>query len=128
MSQIICWASEFRIQKQAFTHYCHLHGPSLAQQINCDKIFVVLLFCVILLLLIFTKIMLLLLFYFIIFFFFMKVIFIFSCSGMFRHVRERSVFRVLSTPHFCFSLQPCLDCSNSVFFFFFSLLSFFNSS
>ena len=26
--------SEFR----AFTHYCHLHGPSLAQQINCNKI------------------------------------------------------------------------------------------
>ena len=28
----------FWIQKQAFTHYWHLHGPSLAQQINCDKI------------------------------------------------------------------------------------------
>ena len=26
------------LKKQAFTHYCHLHGPSLAQQINCDKI------------------------------------------------------------------------------------------
>ena len=23
---------------EAFTHYCHLHGPSLAQQINCQKI------------------------------------------------------------------------------------------
>ena len=91
---------------EAFTHYCHLHGPSLAQQINCHKIlfshirrwcqflfpnqiswfFVVLLFCVILLLLIFTKIMLLLSFYLINFSFFMKIIFIFSCSGMFRHV------------------------------------------
>ena len=27
----------------------------------------------------------------------MKIIFIFSCSGMFRHVPECSVFRVLST-------------------------------
>ena len=86
------------------------------------------LFCVILLLLICTKIMLLLLFYLINFSFFMKIIFIFSCSGMFRHVPERSVFLVLSTPHFCFSLQPCFDCNNIFFFFFFSLLSFFNSS
>ena len=31
-------------------------------------------------------------------FFFMKISFIFSCSGMFRHVPECSVFRVLSTP------------------------------
>ena len=28
----------------------------------------------------------------------MKIIFIFSCSGMFRHVPECSIFRVLSTP------------------------------
>ena len=28
----------------------------------------------------------------------MKIIFIFSCSGMFRNVPECSVFRVLSTP------------------------------
>ena len=28
----------------------------------------------------------------------MKIIFIFSCSGMFRHLPECSVFRVLSTP------------------------------
>ena len=31
-------------------------------------------------------------------FFFTKIIFIFSCSGMFRHVPECSVFLVLSTP------------------------------
>ena len=31
-------------------------------------------------------------------FFSMKIIFIFSCSGMFRHVPECSVFRTLSTP------------------------------
>ena len=110
----------FWIQKQAFTHYWHLHGPSLAQQINCDKIlfshtrrwykflflnyffiflffsFLFLLFYVILLLLVFTKIILLLLFYF--YFFFMKIIFIFSCSGIFRDVPVCSVFRVLSTP------------------------------
>ena len=38
--------------------------------------------------------------YFIIitFFFFMKIIFIFSCSGMFQDVPECSMFRVLSTP------------------------------
>ena len=30
----------FWIQKQAFTHYCRLHGPSLAQKIICDKILV----------------------------------------------------------------------------------------
>ena len=29
----------------------------------------------------------------------MKITFIFSCSGMFRHVPEYSVFRVLSTPN-----------------------------
>ena len=29
----------------------------------------------------------------------MKIIFIFSCSGMFRHVPECSLFRVLSTLH-----------------------------
>ena len=65
-----------------------------------------LLFHVILLLLIFTKIMLLslLLFYFI--FFFMKIIFIFSCSGMFRDVPECSgMFRVLGLID-AHSLQP----------------------
>ena len=50
-------------------------------------------FHIILLLLIFTKIMLLLLCNL----FLMKIIFIFSFSGMFRHVPECSVFRVLST-------------------------------
>ena len=30
----------FWIQKQTFTHYCRLHGPSLAQKIICDKILV----------------------------------------------------------------------------------------
>ena len=58
--------------------------------------FLFLSFYVILLLLVFTKIILLLLFYFI--FFFMKIIFIFSCSGIFRDVPVCSVFRVLSTP------------------------------
>ena len=28
----------FWIKKQAFTHDCHLNGPSLAQKIHCDKI------------------------------------------------------------------------------------------
>ena len=32
------------------------------------------------------------------YFFFMKIIFIFSCSGMFRDVPECSMFLVLSTP------------------------------
>ena len=49
-------------------------------------------------LLILTKIILLLLFYYI--FFFMKIIFIFSCSGMFRDVPRCSMFLVLSTPLF----------------------------
>ena len=109
----------FWIQKQAFTHYWHLHGPSLAQQINCDKIlfshtrrwykflflnyffiflffsfFVILCYFVIISFYknYFTIIILLLLF------FFMKIIFIFSCSGIFRDVPVCSVFRVLSTP------------------------------
>ena len=109
----------FWIQKQAFTHYWHLHGPSLAQQINCDKIlfshtrrwykflflnyffiflffsfFVILCYFVIISFYknYFTIIILLL------FFFFMKIIFIFSCSGIFRDVPVCSVFRVLSTP------------------------------
>ena len=104
----------FWIQKQAFTHYWHLHGPSLAQQINCDKIlfshtrrwykflflnyffiflffsFLFLLFYVILLLLVFTKIILLLLFYYYYFFFHENYFYFFmfrdipGCSGMFR--------------------------------------------
>ena len=109
----------FWIQKQAFTHYWHLHGPSLAQQINCDKIlfshtrrwykflflnyffiflffsfFVILCYFVIISFYknYFTIIILLL------FFFFMKIIFIFSCSGIFRDVPVCSVFRVLSSP------------------------------
>ena len=61
------------------------------------RFFFFLLFYVILLLLIFTKTMLLLSFY-LINFFFMKITFIFSCSGMFRHVPECSMFLVLSTP------------------------------
>ena len=28
----------FEFRSKALTHYCHLHGPSLAQQIICDKI------------------------------------------------------------------------------------------
>ena len=59
-------------------------------------------FIVNLLLLIFTKIILLLLWFF--FFFFMKIIFIFSCSGMFRH-------RVLSTPF----LTTVFQCLNEIF-------------
>ena len=63
-------------------------------------------FCYTTFLLFFTKIMLLLLFIYYLLFF-VKIIFIFSCSGMFRnvpecsgmfrHVPECSVFRVLST-------------------------------
>ena len=65
-------------------------------------------FCYFTLLLIFIKIILLLLLLSLLFFFFMKIIFIFSCSGMFRdvpecsgmfrHVPRCSMFRVLSTP------------------------------
>ena len=92
----------FWIQKQAVTHYCRLHGPSLAQKVICDKIlvshilflyfsffFVCFCFC-------FS-----LLFYFIINvyknyfinFFFMKIISIFSCSGMFRYVPCSGFYR-----------------------------------
>ena len=63
--------------------------------LNHFLIFYIFLFYVILLLLVFTKIMLLLSFY-LINFFFMKITFIFSCSGMFRHVPECSgMFHVL---------------------------------
>ena len=93
------WPILFLNLGSEFTYYCHLHEPSLAQQINCNWILFshtrrwlpasfslfLLLFYVILLLLIFTKIILLLFFYFIIIFF-KKIIFISSCSGMFRHV------------------------------------------
>ena len=53
-------------------------------------------FCYFTLLLIFMTIILLLLLLFI--YFFMKIIFIFSCSGMLRNVPECSMFLVLSTP------------------------------
>ena len=89
---------EFR-SKLAFTHYCHRMNPHSPKKIHCDKIlfshtqrgyqflfldyFIIFLFffCYFTFSLIFTKIILLLLFYRI--FFFMKIIFIFSCSGMF---------------------------------------------
>ena len=88
----------FWIYKQAFTHYCHLHEPLLAQQIICGKIlfshtqrwyqFLFLYFFI------FRFFLFLLLYvivnfyknYIIIIFFFMKIIFIFSCSRMFRNV------------------------------------------
>ena len=109
----------FWIQKQAFTHYWHLHGPSLAQQINCDKIlfshtrrwykflflnyfFIFLFFSFFVILCYFVIISFYKNYFTIIilflFFFFMKIIFIFSCSGIFRDVPVCSVFRVLSTP------------------------------
>ena len=55
-------------------------------------------FCYFTLLLVFMKIILLVLLLLLLIFFFMKVIFIFSCSGMFRNVPECSMFQVLSTP------------------------------
>ena len=109
----------FWIQKQAFTHYWHLHGPSLAQQINCDKIlfshtrrwykflflnyfFIFLFFSFFVILCYFVIISFYKNYFTIIilflFFFFMKIIFIFSCAGIFRDVPVCSVFRVLSTP------------------------------
>ena len=104
----------FWIQKQAFTHYWHLHGPSLAQQINCDKIlfshtrrwykflflnyfFIFLFFSFFVILCYFVIISFYKNFFIIIilfFLFFMKIIFIFSCSGIFRDVPVCSVFRV----------------------------------
>ena len=106
----------FWIQKQAFTHYWHLHGPSLAQQINCDKIlfshtrrwykflflnyFFIFLFFSFFVILCYFVIISFYKNYFIIIiiFFFMKIIFTFSCSGIFRDVPVCSVFLVLSTP------------------------------
>ena len=105
----------FWIQKQAFTHYCHLHEPSLSQQIliGCDKIlfshtqrgyqflflyyFIIFrFFCYFTLLLIFPKNILLLLFYYI--YIFSWKWFFLSCSWMFRNVPGCSMFRILSTP------------------------------
>ena len=60
--------------------------------------FFFLLFYVILLLLIFTKTMLLLSFYLINFFFSWKLLLFFHFPGMFRHLPECFVFRVLWTP------------------------------
>ena len=97
--------------EEAFTDYCHLHKPSLAQQIfiGCDKycfliltedtsfffliisLFFVFFFVILRYLLIFTKIILSLLFYY---FFFHKNYFYFC---MFRHVPECSMFLVLLT-------------------------------
>ena len=86
---------EFR-SKPSFDYYGHLHKSLLAQQINRDKIlfshtrrwyqflFLNFFFCYFTLLLIFTKIILFLIFFFI------KIVFIFSCSGMFRGVTECS--------------------------------------
>ena len=95
----------FWIQKQAFTHYCRLHGLSLAQKVICDKILVshtlrwyefLFLYFSFFCLFLFS-----LLFYFIINvyknyftnFFFMKIILIFSCSGMFRNVPCSGFYR-----------------------------------
>ena len=55
-------------------------------------------FCYFTLLLVFTKIILFLLLFFYLFIFHENP-FNFLCSGMFRHVAECSVFRVLSTPN-----------------------------
>ena len=89
----------FWILKQAFTHYCHLHGPLLAQQIICDKNCFLMLFLYFrfsfsyfTLLLIFKKFIILSLYHYN---FLMNIIFIFSCSAMFRDVPECSgMFRV----------------------------------
>ena len=98
------WPILFLNLGSEFTYYCHLHEPSLAQQINCNWILFshtrrwlpasfslfLLLFYVILLLLIFTKIILLLFFLFY-YYFFSENYFYFimfrdvpACSGMFR--------------------------------------------
>ena len=55
-------------------------------------------FCYFTLLLTFIKIILLLLLFLFYLFILMKIIFIFSCSGMFRNVPDCSMFQVLSTP------------------------------
>ena len=62
-------------------------------------------FCYFTLLLIFIKIVLLLLLLFYLFIF-MKMFFFFSCSGMFLHVPECSMFRILSTATKMFSVVP----------------------
>ena len=102
------------ILREVFTYYCHLHGPSLPQQINCDKIlffhtrrwyqflfsffnhfsFYVMLFLFILFLKIFTK------FYYYYFFIiiinqFMKYFFhVPECSKFYWHLTKetRSIF------------------------------------
>ena len=96
------WPILFLNLGSEFTYYCHLHEPSLAQQINCNWILFshtrrwlpasfslfLLLFYVILLLLIFTKIISLL--------FFLRKLFLFhhvpGCSGMFRNVPFSGVY------------------------------------
>ena len=84
---VIC-INPYSPNKLIATKYCFLI-------LGDDTSFVFLIFfCYFTLLLIFKK-----LFYFY-FFFPMKIIFIFSCSGMFRNIPECSVFRVLSTPRF----------------------------
>ena len=67
-------------------------------------------FCYFTLLLIFIKIILLLLLFYL--FIFMKIIVIFSCSGMFRHFPECSMFLVLSTPVVVRLCQGVRDASN----------------
>ena len=94
----------FWIQKQAFTHYCRLHGPSLAQKVICDKIlvshtlrwyeFLFLYFSF------FFCFCFSLLFYFIIDLYKNYFIIFFSWKlFQFFHVPACSVFRVLSTPN-----------------------------
>ena len=96
------WPILFLNLGSEFTYYCHLHEPSLAQQINCNWILFshtrrwlpasfslfLLLFYIILLLLSFTKIILLL--------FFLRKLFLFhhvpGCSGMFRNVPFSGVY------------------------------------
>ena len=92
------------IYRQALTHYCHLHGPSLAPQINCNKImfshtrrwyfsFLFFFFFFWYFRLFYVILFLLILFSWKIFLFFHVP----GCSGKFRHISECSVFQVLST-------------------------------
>ena len=124
----------FWIYKQAFTHYCHLHEPSLDQQILivCDKIllshtqrgyqflfldyFIIFNFFLLFYVIInFHKnyfIIIIILLYF-----FSWKLFLFlhvpGCSEMFRDVPACSVFRVLSTA-FLQGVQTSYRLTNSL--------------
>ena len=125
----------FWIQKQAFTHYCHLHEPSLAKQILivCDKIllfhtqrgyqflfldyFIIFLFFFLLFYVIINFYKNYFIIIILLYFFSLKLFLFFhvpECSGMFRHVPCSGFYRRPFTK--AWSMQTWIPVVSSMYF------------